>query len=84
MTAKKKTLPQAIVEAAAALSADFQKVLGPRLDELVAILDETQDLALFRERLNELLSGHADGVLVEALTAQSVSARLLGLFRGQR
>lgn len=74
----------AVGEAAAALSADFQKVLGPRLDELIALLDETQDLALFRERLNELLAGRTEDVLVEALTAQNVSARLLGLFRGQR
>lgn len=75
---------QALAEAAVALSADFQAVLGPRLDDLLALLDETQDLTLFRDRLNELLANRAGDVLVEALTAQSVNARLLGLFRGER
>lgn len=63
---------------AAALAADWEKVIGPRVDELVAMFEETGDLATFRERLAEILKADPPPALVESLERAGFTAQLLG------
>ena len=69
-------------EALATGSVDFagawEKFIGPRVAELQTLLDETQDLELFQERLIELASSEPNAEFVEALARAGFSAQLLG------
>lgn len=60
------------------LAADWEALLGPRIDELVALLEETGDLVTFRERLADLLRANPSEALVTALERAGFSAQLLG------
>lgn len=70
--------------AAEALARDSQGAIDGRIEELLAILDETEDLALFSGRLTEILANDPDEGFVNALRNAGVSARLLGRLRGER
>lgn len=76
----------ALLQAADAVAADYQRLLGTRVDDLVAMLEETGDLATFREQLAYQLSDgrgkttefHTPSpAVVEALARAGFSAQLL-------
>jgi phage gp29-like protein len=75
------TLPpaqQVIVNGAVALSQDYETLLKGRVDSLLALLDETKDLALFSERLQELIADTAMDQVQSVLENSRISASLLG------
>lgn len=72
--AARATLDAGAEAMAAALAPDLRK----RIEELFAILDETGDLVLFRERLNSLIAADPSAKAVESLVNATVNARLLG------
>ena len=61
-----------------ALAAEWQKTMGPRVDELTAMLAQTHDLATFRDRLAALLKADPPPALVESLTRAGFVSGLLG------
>lgn len=69
---------QAIAQGADALAQDYELLLGDRLESLIALLEETKDFALFRERLAELVADSAMDKATEILKNSRISARLLG------
>lgn len=74
----------AMINAAETLAGDYEKLVGDRVNGLFAMLDETGDLNLFRERLAELLKTSPPTALVTALTNAGINAGLLGMTNGQR
>ena len=72
----------AIDQAAAEFSAEWEKLLGPRIDELVAMAESTGDLVTFRERLAELMKAAPSAALVESLERAGFTAHLLGRTSG--
>jgi len=73
------TADQELLEAAAReLGADWERVIGPKIEELVAFAESSGDLVTFRERLAELMKTPPSATLVEALTRAGFTAQLLG------
>lgn len=68
----------ALAQAAGELSADWQRLLGARLDEVIAMAESSGDLVTLRERLAELLAGQAPPALAEALERAGFAAQLAG------
>lgn len=68
----------ALAEGAETLAGEWERLLGPRVEELVALLEETGDLVTFRERLADLLRANPPEALVTALERAGFSAQLLG------
>lgn len=69
---------QALVDAAESLSADWRAIIGKRIEDLIAMLEETKDLQLFRDRLADLLDGDPPPELVETLARAGFTAHALG------
>ncbi len=69
---------QALVDAAESLSADWRAIIGKRVEDLIAMLEETKDLQLFRDRLAELLDGDPPPDVVEVLARAGFTAHALG------
>lgn len=69
---------QEFAEAGEALAQDWQNLLGPRIQELRTLLDETQDLELFRERLAEFLEAEPSPEVVRAVERATFAGYLLG------
>lgn len=69
---------ETIDRAADELAADWEKLLGKKVDELVAFAESSGDLVTFRKNLGELLKGAPSAALAGALERSAVVARLLG------
>lgn len=69
---------QAIAAGADELSSNFEKFIGPRLESLFAVLEETQDLNLFRQNLAELVNDNTTDQAQEAIVNARISAWLMG------
>lgn len=69
---------QAIKDAAAKFAEQYQSLLGGRIAELLAMLEESGDLVTFRERLAELLKQEPPQELTDSLTNAGFSANLAG------
>jgi len=67
-----------IAQASEQLAGEWAKFIGPRVKELQVLLDETQDLALFRERLTQLLDADPSVDFVETLTRATFASHLAG------
>jgi len=67
-----------LVDAAEQLSADWRALMRKRVEDLQAMLEETGDLALFRERMDELLDTEPPKELVEALARAGFTAHVAG------
>jgi phage gp29-like protein len=67
-----------IAAAADDLARDWQRLLGPRVAELIAFAESSGDLATLRERLAELAAGAPRAELVRSLERAGFAAQLLG------
>ncbi len=76
--AKDRALDQETMkQAAESLAGKYEKLLGKRVEDLQALLEETGDLVTFKKRLAELLRTTPAGI-VETLDRATFSARLMG------
>lgn len=60
------------------LSADWQAMLGSRMQDMLSLADDCRDLTEFRERLPELLNEAPPAEFVEALARAGFSSALAG------
>lgn len=67
-----------LVDAAEKLAANFSELVRKRVEDLQAMLEETGDLVLFRERMDELLESDPPKELIEALARAGFAAHLAG------
>jgi hypothetical protein len=72
--AEAATLSDAIALAAQDKAGEWEKIVGPALDDLLALLAETGDLEIFRDRLTTLLGEPPNEALVRALTNTGFAA----------
>jgi phage gp29-like protein len=75
---RNRQVQDAITGNATQLAGDWEKLLGPRVQELQTILDETGDLVQFRERLNEMINAAPNDALVESVARATFSSYLAG------
>jgi len=71
-------------DSAALMGRSFRKVLGPRVEELLAYAEESDDLQTFRKHLAAMFEEQPSPETVETIQDQGIAARLAGLFRKQR
>lgn len=69
---------QVLADAAVKTATQYRELLGSRLDDLYAMLEQTGDLVTFRERLAELLEQAPPEALTDSLVNGGFNARLLG------
>lgn len=69
---------QALVDGADALAGQWKDVMGRRVEDLLSVLDETGDLAQFRERMGELVEAQPDAKAVETIARATFAARVMG------
>jgi len=75
---------QAFVDASEAIASEWQKLMGGRVADLRSMLDETGDLALFRERMGELLSTPPSEQLQEAIARANFAGHIVGRGKDQK
>lgn len=68
---------QAMKDAAGKFAEQYQALLGSRLDDLLAMLEQSGDLQTFRDRLADLLVQDPPQALVDSLTNSGFNANLL-------
>ncbi|MGN7832652.1 DUF935 domain-containing protein [Pseudoxanthomonas sp. 22568] len=67
-----------LIDAAEPLGLDWRTFIEPRVTELQTLLDESGDLAEFRERVLELADAPPNSDLADALARSGFAAHLLG------
>lgn len=72
-----RDVQQALADGADQLGEQWE-LLRKRVEDLVALLEETQDLALYRERLAELLDTGPPPAVIEALARAGFAAHVAG------
>ena len=75
---------QRMADAAEALATKYPDLIGKRVEQILAFLDDTDDVETFRERLLEMITEPPNEAAVKAVRNASISSRLMGLLRGQR
>lgn len=73
-----------IVAAADAIGSEWKKLIGGRVDDLRSMLDDTGDLQLFRERMDELLDAAPNAGLQEAIARANFAGHVLGRGKEQK
>jgi len=74
---------QAIADAARYLSTKYNNLLGGRVEQILAYLDDSDDLDTFQKHMTEAMAQAAPESSVEAIQKATVFGRLMGMFRGQ-
>ncbi len=69
---------QALADGAEALAGEWRKLVGPQVEDLLSVLDETGDLAQFKERLFGLLDAEPPKGTVEAIARATFAAHVMG------
>lgn len=73
-----------LAQAADALSRQWRAMHGRRVEDLLAMLEDTGDLALFRERMARLADEQPDPQAVETIARATFAGHLLGRGRAQQ
>lgn len=76
-----REIQEQIAQGAESIAGEWQKLLGKRLEDIVSLLEETGDLSLFRQRLDELLHMEPTTEVVEALARAGFAAHIVGRSR---
>lgn len=74
----------ALIEASRYFSGQHEALTGERVEQLLAYLEETDDVETFREHLRALVDAPPPAEAVEKIQRAGVVGRLLGAFRHQR
>lgn len=75
---------QRMADAAEALATKYPDLIGKRVEQLLAFLDDTDDVDTFKERLLGMIAEPPSEDTVKAVRNASITGRLMGLLRGQR
>lgn len=75
---------QLIADAAGMLGTKYRELLGDRVDQLLAYLEDSDDFATFSKHLTTLLGEPAPEAAVETVQRATIVGRLMGMLRGQR
>ena len=75
---------QSMAEAAEYLSSKYKSLLGERVEQLLAYLEETSDIETFNKRLTEMMAEVPPTSSVEQVQNATLAARMMGMLRGQR
>ncbi|WP_066016578.1 DUF935 domain-containing protein [Endozoicomonas atrinae] len=73
---------QSLVDAAEYLSTQYQTMYGKRVEQLLNYLEETDDVATFRQKLVEMMKEPPADEAVETVRNASFFGRLMGLVSG--
>lgn len=73
-----KLRQEAITTASQALAKEYQTVMGSRVQDLVAALEETGDLVSFRERLTGFANAPPDPAAVDVIARATFAGNLMG------
>lgn len=76
--ARNRANQQELAEAADVSAQNWETLMQQRVDDLYAMLDDTGDLALFRERLDELLTAEPPPAVVDSVARAQFAAHVLG------
>lgn len=74
----------ALTEGARYFSGQHEDLLGERVEQLLAYLEETDDVATFKAHLRDLVEGPPPAEAVQKIERAGVVSRLLGAVRKQR
>ena len=66
------------------LSAQWERLLGRRVEQLLAYAEESSDLEEFRRKLRDLAASEPDAEMRETLARAGFVGRLWGAYRGRR
>lgn len=75
---------QSIADAAEYLATHYRSLYGKRIDQIMSYLEDTQDAATFRQRLDEMLADVPPPATQEPIRNATWVARLMGRLRNQR
>lgn len=74
----------ALADAAAAFATQYSEIYGKRVEQLLAVLEETKDFTEFQRRITDMMTEAPSTHSVEKIRNATFAARLMGLLRGQR
>ncbi len=74
----------AIVEAARQFAAQYETVMGDRVDQLLSFADQSGDYETFRKHLAEMMAEQPSDKTVEKVRRANFVSRLVGALRAQR
>ncbi|WP_257263832.1 hypothetical protein, partial [Endozoicomonas sp. ONNA2] len=72
---------QSLVDAAEYLSTQYHALYGKRVEELLNYLEETSDVATFKQKLTEMMKETPSQESIDTVRNASFFARLMGLFK---
>ena len=75
---------QRIKDAAVSLAEKYPELLGDRIQQLLSIMDESDDPVAFKENLAQLMAEPPDEKNVETVRNATFLSRLMGMWRQQR
>ncbi|MDO6747191.1 DUF935 domain-containing protein [Gilvimarinus sp. 1_MG-2023] len=73
-----------LTAAAEAFATQYNEMYGKRVEQLLAVLGETDDFTEFQKRITEMMAEAPAPGTVEKVRNATFGARLMGLLRGQR
>ena len=75
---------QRIKDAATRLAEKYPEFFEGRIQQLLSIMDETDDPVAFKENLAQIMAEPPEDNKVETIRNATLMSRLMGMFRGQR
>lgn len=76
--ATNRAAQEAMAVASETLSSEWQRLVGPRVDDIIAMAEETGDLVEFRARISDLLDKEPPKAVVDALQRACFTAHVMG------
>ena len=81
---QKAKFPTDILRFRKYLGTQYRDLCGKRVDQILAYLEETDDVDTFKRQLTAMMADLPEPQTVETLRSATWYARLMGLFRAQR
>lgn len=75
---------EALANAAEYLATQYKGMIGKRVEQILAFLEDSEDLDTAKRHLTTLLEEEAPAAAVETVQKAGLMARLAGMLRGQR
>ena len=75
---------QELVDAAEYLGSQYKDLYGKKIENLIAFMEDTNDVETFKKHLTELINEPVSDSPVEFVERASFFGRLMGIFKGQQ